>query len=92
MEMEGSEVSIEQVTEAHLQQAGLPSSEARHFLDRLHAILDPAHSMPTTWQRISTELLRPTLPFRLHQLLYYSTYKHWDTPALGPPLGWIPTP
>lgn len=86
-------VTIAMVTREHLHKAGMPLPEANVFFDRLQAIVAASrHSQPTTWQRISQELLRPEHPFPLHQLMYYSTYRDWDTATLGPPLGWIPTP
>ena len=92
--MEGEEgVSIDLVTREHLLKAGLLSSEVDFFYDRLQGIVSQSRdSQPTTWQRISQELLRPEHPFPLHQLMYYSSYQGWDTASLGPPLGWIPTP
>ncbi|KAG0631382.1 hypothetical protein M758_1G249200 [Ceratodon purpureus] len=94
MMMEGEErVSIDLVTREHLLKAGLLSSEVDFFYDRLQGIVSQSRdSQPTTWQRISQELLRPEHPFPLHQLMYYSSYQGWDTASLGPPLGWIPTP
>ncbi|KAE8732204.1 putative acyl-activating enzyme 17, peroxisomal [Hibiscus syriacus] len=43
---------------------------------------------PETWSRISKHVLTPTLPFSLHQLMYYGCYKDFkpDPPA------WIPDP
>jgi len=92
MEMEELGVSIDQVTKPHLVLAGLQATDAGVFYERLHAIVASERSKPTIWQRISQELLRPEHPFRLHQLMYYSTYKDWDTASQGPPPGWIPAP
>lgn len=91
MDEEG--LSIDLVKAEHLVNAGLSPPEAGVFYDQLQAILSEAReSKPRIWQRISQELLRPEHPFPLHQLMYYSTYRDWDTAALGLPLGWIPTP
>lgn len=92
--MEGEEgVSIDLVTREHLLKAGLAPPEAAAFHDRLRAIVAQSrYSSPTTWQRVSQELLQPEHPFPLHQLMYYSTYHDWDTASRGPPPGWIPTP
>ncbi|XP_024399101.1 probable CoA ligase CCL12 isoform X2 [Physcomitrium patens] len=91
MEEEG--LSIDLVTKQHLLKAGLSPPEADVFFDQLRVILfETLQSKPRTWQRISQELLQPEQPFPLHQLMYYSTYRDWDTTTLGPPLGWIPTP
>lgn len=91
MEEEG--LSIDLVTKQHLLKAGLSPPEADVFYDQLRVILfETLQSKPRTWQRISQELLQPEQPFPLHQLMYYSTYRDWDTTTLGPPLGWIPTP
>lgn len=90
MDEEG--VSIEFVKKEHLLKAGLSLSEASVFYDQLQSILKLESSKQWRWQRISQEVLQPEHPFALHQLMYYSTYRDWDTASLGPPLGWIPTP
>lgn len=92
MEVEELGVRIDEVTIPDLVQAGLRETDAGVFYDRLHAIVASEHSKPTIWQRVSQELLQPELPFRLHQLLYYSIYKDWDIATQGPPPGWIPAP
>lgn len=47
----------------------------------------PSHWTPEKiWRRIlSSRLLRPDHPHRLHQLVYYSVYARWDAPTRGPP-------
>lgn len=90
--MEQDGLHIDLVDTEHLLKAGLSSREADVFHDQLQSILSEGRqSMPRIWQRISQELLRPEHPFPLHQLMYFSTYRDWDSAALGPPLSWIPT-
>ncbi|KAG0616880.1 hypothetical protein M758_5G148600 [Ceratodon purpureus] len=91
MEEEG--LSIDLVNTEHLLKAGMSPPEAGVFYNQLQSILsEGGKSKPSIWQRISQVILRPEHPFPLHQLMYYSIYRDWDTAKLGPPLAWIPTP
>lgn len=88
-----SELSIEFVKEDDIVNAGLAQPDARLFYDQLRNIVaETGHSPTQTWQKISQELLRPEHPYHLHQLMYYSTYRTWDSATQGPPIAWIPTP
>lgn len=72
--------------------AGLPPPRAEVFYRQLQgAIADIGGSPTSLWQRVSKELLAPHYPHALHQLMYYSIYKDWDTTKNGPPLYWFPT-
>jgi acetyl-CoA synthetase len=42
------------------------------------------------WQQLTQNLLKPTHPFALHQLLYETVFSDWDT-SQGPPPIWIPS-
>ncbi|KAH9327778.1 hypothetical protein KI387_007956, partial [Taxus chinensis] len=73
-------------------QAGLPRHGAEIFYGQLErAIADIGGSQTSLWHRVSKELLAPHHPHALHQLMYYSIYKNWDTSKNGPPLYWFPT-
>ncbi|KAJ4841604.1 hypothetical protein Tsubulata_039483 [Turnera subulata] len=44
------------------------------------------------WQNlVAKRALKPWHPHKLHQLLYYSVYAHWDASINGPPLYWFPS-
>ncbi|KAK3040893.1 hypothetical protein RJ639_027888 [Escallonia herrerae] len=68
---------------------GIPSDTA----DRLHESLTEIVSnygatTQEAWQRISTQVLNPDLPFSFHQMMYYGCYKDF-----GPdPPAWLPDP
>lgn len=73
-------------------QAGLPPHKAAIFYGKLErAIAELGGSDTLLWNRVSKELLNPRCPHTLHQLMYYSIYKDWDTAKNGPPLAWFPT-
>ncbi|KAK2983436.1 hypothetical protein RJ640_024690 [Escallonia rubra] len=68
---------------------GIPSDTA----DRLHESLTEivgnyGAATQEAWQRISTQVLSPDLPFSFHQMMYYGCYKDF-----GPdPPAWLPDP
>lgn len=37
------------------------------------------------------KVLKPTHPYGLHHLIYYSVYANWDFSSNGPPLHWFPS-
>lgn len=83
---------IDSLSVEDLALTGIPRALAAQLLNQLQDILahtcgSPAH----TWQMICKELLLPSHPFPLHQLLYYSTYRNWDSGKLGPPPAWMPS-
>ncbi|MCO5598336.1 hypothetical protein L7F22_052430 [Adiantum nelumboides] len=83
--------SIESVSVEDFALTGIPRALALQLHGQLQGILahtcgSPAH----TWQMICKEILLPSHPFPLHQLLYYSTYRDWDAAKLGPPPVWMP--
>uniref|UniRef100_A0A0D6QXI5 AMP-dependent synthetase/ligase domain-containing protein n=1 Tax=Araucaria cunninghamii TaxID=56994 RepID=A0A0D6QXI5_ARACU len=84
--------SVTEVGVDDIIQAGLPSHRAEIFHGQLQrAIAEIGGSETSLWQRVSKELLTPNYPHALHQLMYYSIYKNWDSAKNGPPLGWFPT-
>jgi hypothetical protein len=46
---------------------------------------------PVIWRRVSKELLLPSIPFEVHQLLFDSTFASWEVQSKGPRPVWIPT-
>ncbi|KAJ7537808.1 hypothetical protein O6H91_11G022600 [Diphasiastrum complanatum] len=88
-----AEKSIEHVSLDDILEAGVALPQAKTFYYQLQNILSQTgDSRLETWQRISNDLLSPTHPHALHQLMYYSTYETWDISTQGPPLAWFPTP
>ncbi|KAI5081101.1 hypothetical protein GOP47_0004284 [Adiantum capillus-veneris] len=84
--------SIESVSVEDLALTGIPRALSLELHRQLQGILahtcgSPAH----TWQMICKEILLPSHPFPLHQLLYYSTYQNWDGTKMGPPPVWMPS-
>ncbi|CAI5469268.1 unnamed protein product [Closterium sp. Yama58-4] len=79
----------------HLTAAGLPPQRAEPFLRALTALLHSCAanglSIPATWQHVARSLLRPDVPFPVHELLYASAFATWRERALGPPPVWTPT-
>ena len=43
------------------------------------------------WQRVARSILRPSNPWRLHELLFASAFQAWDEATRGPPPVWLPT-
>ncbi|EFJ20216.1 hypothetical protein SELMODRAFT_109501 [Selaginella moellendorffii] len=81
------EPSIEELVDA-----GLGHEEARSFHWKLNQSLRASGESPSSiWRSLSKNVLAPSHPFRLHQLLYHSCYKNWDSARLGPPPVWIPS-
>ncbi|ERN04459.1 probable acyl-activating enzyme 18, peroxisomal isoform X1 [Amborella trichopoda] len=71
---------------------GLPVAEALSFYQVLKdAIAEAGGSETEVWRKLSTRLLRPSHSHQLHQLLYYSVYRQWNSSTRGPPPYWFPT-
>ncbi|KAJ7299898.1 hypothetical protein O6H91_Y121100 [Diphasiastrum complanatum] len=86
------EKSIEDLLPGDIERAGLSPIDAANFYRQLGGIIsEVGDSRPATWRRISKEMLLPVHPHSLHQLMYYSTYKHWDDSKYGPPPACFPT-
>ncbi|CAI5487784.1 unnamed protein product [Closterium sp. Naga37s-1] len=79
----------------HLTAAGLPQQRAEPFLRALNALVQSCAanglSISATWQHVARSLLRPDVPFPVHELLYSSAFATWRERALGPPPVWTPT-
>lgn len=89
--MMGSEnyKSLDCIAAADIAALGIPDETADQLHRQLAGIIKN-HGVGTsqTWQAISEDLLRPELPFSLHQMMYYGCYKHF-----GPdPPAWLPDP
>ncbi|CAI5979754.1 unnamed protein product [Closterium sp. NIES-64] len=79
----------------HLTAAGLSQQRSEPFLRALNAVVQSCAanglSIPATWQHVACSLLRPDVPFPVHELLYSSAFATWRERALGPPPVWTPT-
>jgi hypothetical protein len=82
---------LEELTATDIEETGLSSSQAQGIYKELLRIVQQNRGPVATWTRISQELLEPSHPYGLHQLLYQSTYKNWDATTAGPPPAWIPS-
>lgn len=86
--------SIAEVGVDDIVMAGLCIEEAKEF----HKILKQTINAPKgpdpreLWQEmVDRRVLKPWHPHRLHQLVYYSIYAHWDVCTKGPPFYWFPS-
>ncbi|KAJ9183134.1 hypothetical protein P3X46_007039 [Hevea brasiliensis] len=74
--------------------AGLSMEEAKEFHKILKQTIAEAKGSDAreVWQKVvAKRMLMPWHPHRLHQLIYYSVYAHWDASINGPPLYWFPS-
>lgn len=86
--------SISEVGVYDLLRAGIGSEEEARILEKhlKQAISYGGGVMPEVWREITARnLLKPSHPFALHQLLYYSVYHNYDESLNGPPLYWFPS-
>eukprot|EP00252_Welwitschia_mirabilis_P004641 TRINITY_DN14944_c0_g1_i1.p1 TRINITY_DN14944_c0_g1~~TRINITY_DN14944_c0_g1_i1.p1 ORF type:complete len:739 (+),score=151.86 TRINITY_DN14944_c0_g1_i1:56-2272(+) len=84
--------AIEDVKLSDILSLGLSESEASSFYKKLKRCLDESGAdRARTWNLVSQTVLKPAQPFALHQLMYYSCYRNWDSLKLGPPPAWIPS-
>ena len=80
--------SLDEVSVQDIYDLGLLRSDAELIHEKLRRILLETKNNPVdSWQRISKRILRPELPFSLHQMMFYGCYKGYvsDTPP-----AWIP--
>ncbi len=69
---------------------GLTTAQAQDWVSKLQQWTD-VHDEASRWQRITSELLTPSVPFAVHELLYQQNYaKHCEQHLPCP--AWIPTP
>ncbi|KAJ7955413.1 acyl-activating enzyme 18 [Quillaja saponaria] len=86
--------SISELGVEDLVNTGLILEEANEFERVLkEAIFCTKSSDPRDlWRElVARKVLKPWHPHRLHQLVYYSVYQHWDVSTKGPPLYWFPS-
>ncbi|KAH7279455.1 hypothetical protein KP509_37G020300 [Ceratopteris richardii] len=84
--------SIDTLTVEELALTGISQTLALQVHQQLESIIThTCGSLAHTWQMICKEILLPSHPFSLHQLLYHSTYRNWDSANLGPPPAWMPS-
>ncbi|KAJ7536957.1 hypothetical protein O6H91_12G089700 [Diphasiastrum complanatum] len=89
----GDGKSIEEMSVSDIRSAGegLLDQDAHKLYEKIQQILSQTGgSKAHAWSRVSQEVLTPSQPFGLHQLLYYSIYRNWDS-SNGPPPAWIPS-
>ncbi|XP_038902724.1 probable acyl-activating enzyme 18, peroxisomal [Benincasa hispida] len=74
--------------------AGLNLDEAVEFNRILqNAVSTAQRSDPAeVWRELmARRALKPTYPYELHRLLYYSVYANWNVSSNGPPPYWFPS-
>lgn len=82
--------ALDEIGVPQIAAAGLSLEDAARFHSELNQVLrDYGAGTPQTWSHISQNLLRPDLPFSLHQMMYYGCYNH-SALDLDPPPAWIP--
>lgn len=90
-------VCICQVTVADLVEAGLGLEEANELHRIIEDVTDRSESdAPSDPREVWRELvgrraMKPEYPHKLHQLVYYSVYKGWDSSINDLPLYWFPS-
>ncbi|WP_416673745.1 AMP-binding protein [Egbenema bharatensis] len=80
----GKRVLLEQLI-----QCGVERGKAIELLPRINQWLDQLSAVEC-WRQISKNLLKPTDPFALHELLYKITFANWEAHQGCPP-AWFPT-
>lgn len=90
-----SKTKVDDIELQDIVAAGLKLEDAKTFYNSLRGTFGDLHDDPTPekiWRRIvSSRLLRPDHPHRLHKLVFYSVYGRWDASTSGPPPYWFPT-
>ncbi|XP_042418915.1 probable acyl-activating enzyme 17, peroxisomal [Zingiber officinale] len=80
--------AVAEVAAEEIAATGVPMEEAgRIHLGLRQVITDCGGTGPEAWDAISKRILSPTLPFPLHQMLYYGCYRDFGS---NPPPAWIP--
>uniref|UniRef100_A0A1D1XQL0 4-coumarate--CoA ligase n=1 Tax=Anthurium amnicola TaxID=1678845 RepID=A0A1D1XQL0_9ARAE len=77
-----------EVTAEDIAAAGVPLDEAARVHEELARVLREAGAQPeATWRGVSAQVLRPDLPFALHQMLFYGCFVDYgsDTPPAWTP-------
>jgi len=70
--------------------AGASPEQADIIWSKLQAI--PVDSSPAdAWTALSGSVLRPDVPFSVHQMIFGEVYSDWDH-SQGPPPAWRPSP
>jgi len=80
-----------QVSLAQLLGCGLEAKAAGALLLEINQCLLSCASACECWQYLIQNILKPSHPFALHQLLYETVYRDWDTNQKGPPPAWFPS-
>ncbi|XP_010552271.1 PREDICTED: probable acyl-activating enzyme 18, peroxisomal isoform X2 [Tarenaya hassleriana] len=74
--------------------AGLSLEEAKRFDEVVRDVISKVEGSDPReqWKAlVGSSELRPSHPYSLHQLVYYSVYSNWDDSLHGPPLYWFPS-
>jgi acetyl-CoA synthetase len=70
-------------------QTGVVAAEAKSLAASLNAILE--RGTPTErWAKLTREVLRPQVPFEVHQEAFRLAYRDWNCEKFGPPPAWFP--
>lgn len=84
--------SIREVGVEDLVGSGVPLEEAKDLEIELQNVSRNGGGANEVWRRITAgKLLKPLHPHALHQLIYYSIYRHHHDSIHGPPLYWFPS-
>lgn len=97
--MAPEKIELDNVTIAHFEEHLPDSEEARRRFLLFQSILrrcerrlkrnEPQFSS-SVWSLLCREVLSPSVPWPLHELLYSAAFSRWDADSLGPPPVWTP--
>ena len=73
----------------HLHSLGIDLGEAKRLGSQINLLLSNAKP-EVIWQQVSQSVLRPDLPFQVHQYICDVIFANWDD-AIGPRPMWLPT-
>lgn len=99
--MAGEKIALESLALAHFEQHLPDSEEARRLFQRFQSVLrrcesrlgqaqEPPQFPAAVWSLLCCEVLSPSVPWPLHELLYSAAFCHWDADTRGPPPVWTP--
>ena len=73
----------------HLHSLGIDLAEAKRLGAQINSLLSNANP-EVIWQQVSQSVLRPNLPFQVHQYVCDAIFENWDD-ATSPRPMWSPT-
>jgi len=84
----GGETKVRLVEIEQLRRAGLSKTKAREMASAVNRLLSDSTPLDS-WQKISTQLLKPDQPFPVHEYLHGVVFADYDS-RQGPAPTWIP--